>query len=77
LSAVKLVERYPSVPQISIPPDASLAVEEALLGEYLDWRLAQLDTVSIDVLLQSPDGKRLVLLLGPTVTAWFRVREGR
>jgi hypothetical protein len=69
-----LSARDPNVPNIAMSP----GIEEGAwrqLEPYRDWSIAQLDMYSTDMLIMSPDEKRLVLLSGHAVTLWYSLRQ--
>jgi len=79
----KLVDRYPGVRRLQPAPGEDDAVENyyQIVRPYLDWQLAELDTVTSDVLIRRPNDSGapaqmddLLILVGPVAAAWLRAR---
>ena len=70
-----LQDRNPNVRRISVPEGQnSPEYLYSLIAPYLGWTLAEVDTLSSDILLYLPDNQaveRVVILTGPLANIWL------
>lgn len=77
----KLVEQYPSVPQISVPDGTPSDPQNLskLVEPYLDWILAGLEPFSKDILIRKQRTEeahsQFVILRGRVAQMWLRFRH--
>ncbi len=81
----RLAEQYPQALQIAGPkmPTMDTGAVFELVEPYLGWVLAEIDTLSTDILIGEPlrggvdpQSRRLVILSGQAVNVWLRHRGG-
>ncbi len=79
----KLADRYPGIRRLQPVPGEGEGAEDyyPIVQPYLKWQLAEIDTVTSDILIRRPSEKGeaaqmddLLILVGPIAAAWLRAR---